>query len=78
MDLANIIFDLDGGPPVRHILSEISGEERAEELGGSEAAFRESYDVEDWNSRCRYGRLPRLFGEPDELGSMFARAGGVA
>src|SRR5712691_1839851 len=81
MDLANIIFDLDGtlvdslagieysvdrafekrgyaprtsdlrtliGPPIRHILSEISGEERAQELDGLEAAFRESYDMEGW------------------------------
>lgn len=53
MDLANIIFELDGtrtliGPAIRHICREISGEERAHGLDGLDAAFRESYDMEGW------------------------------
>ncbi len=81
MDLANIIFDLDGtlvdslagieysvdgalrqsgyspisgslraliGPPIRRILSQVSGEENAQALDQLEAAFRTSYDTEGW------------------------------
>ena len=81
MDLANIIFDLDGtlvdslvgiehsvdsaltergyaqrtsdlrpliGPPIRRILSQVSGEESPQELDCLEAAFRSSYDSEGW------------------------------
>jgi phosphoglycolate phosphatase len=81
MDLASIIFDLDGtlvdslegieysvdraleakgypartgglrpliGPPIRHILSEISNEKGAQALDKLEAAFRGSYDTEGW------------------------------
>jgi len=81
MDLANIIFDLDGtlvdslagieysidsalkergyaqrtsdlrpliGPPIRRILSQVSGEENPQELDCLEAVFRSSYDAEGW------------------------------
>ena len=103
MDVANIIFDLDGtlvesiggieysvdraferrgysrrasglraliGPPVRHILSEISGEERAQEWEGPEAAFRES---EGRNKTVLMRGTEQALHE-----TIFARVGGTA
>ena len=101
MDLANIIFDLDGtlvdslagieysvdhalaakgyrarttglrpliGPPIRHILSEISRETGAQALDGLEAAFRASYDAEGWKKTVLMSGAERALNEAATAG----------